>query len=31
LSPIQPATSISSLNTSTHSQHENAAQKTIGL
>jgi hypothetical protein len=31
LSPIKPATSISSLNTSTHSPPENAAQKTIGL
>jgi hypothetical protein len=31
LSPNKPATSISSLNTSTHAQPENAVQKTIGL
>ena len=31
LSPNKPATAISSLNTPTHSQPENAAQKTIGL
>jgi hypothetical protein len=31
LPPNKPTTSISSLNTSTHSQSENVAQKTIGL